>query len=998
MALYGGDSSPPRTWRKWQTSRDWGYGSGMPRTPPEGTVTLLFTDIEESARLWAEAPADTADAVHAHDAIVRGAIERHGGYLLATGDDGFRAAFSTAANAAAAAIDSQRQLTEDARITFAVRMGLHTGEVVHRDQDYLGSDVNRAARLVALAHGGQILVSETTEMLVRSAVALRPLGEHRLRGLRGRMSVHQIVAAGLPTEFPVLRSVDCFKGNLPQQLSSLIGREDLVREVAEQVRSTRLVTLSGVAGVGKTRLALEVGDELSGEFAEGAWMVELAGVGDAASVPAAIATVLGITPQGDTPLIDAVSEALAGRRLLLVVDNCEHVLAAAAAAIEAILARSESVRLLATSRERLLVDGEAALAVQPLALDGGVTSDAVTLFVDRARTVRPDFGLHDPATAAAVIKICETLDGLPLGIELAAARMAAMSAVEVRDRLSDRFRLLKVSTSGPQRQHTLRHAVDWSYTLLSPDEQHLLRAASVFAGGFDLAGICAVVGGSDDVEVLGHLDSLVRKSLVVADHAAPRTRYSMYETIRQFAEDRLAEAARQDQARDLHAAHFARTAAARWEHWNGPGWRDAVDWVETELDNLRSGFRWSAHQGDLEVATDIAAHAALMGFSVQLFETIAWAEELLEAAAAADVRRLPRLYTAAGVACFAGRAEAARANAHRATELEADPRYEACEPGYATFIEALGQVYCGDLERYVELTGAVANQYGRDRGYGLAAYVDGLQSAGRADEALALTEESVAAARELGNPYWISYALWIAGLALSKADARRALAAWDEGVAFVREHRVHFFDGFLARDAARLHTSDGEPEAALALFDEAISAFHRAGNVPQLIITLASVPALFERLDRLAPAATLLGAMSQQPASFHHVPDLNDIANRLAVKLGNSRMRELTEGGAELDLNDAADYARRQIGAARRDPMPRARQAHPGGLSRREIEVLRLVADGRTASEIATQLFISSRTAEHHIQHIYTKIDVSSRAAATRWAIEHQVVDVTARR
>src|SRR4051794_15337485 len=890
----------------------------MPRTPPEGTVTLLFTEIEESARLWEEAPAETADAVHAHDAIVRGAIERHGGYLLATGDDGFRAAVPTppnpaaaavdppqrpaggerGTNAAAAAIDSQQRLTGDERVTFAVRMGLHTGEVLHRDEDYLGADVNRAARLVALAHGGQILVSQTTENLLRSAVALRPLGEHRLRGLRGRTSVHQIVAAGLATEFPVLRSADSFDGNLPQRLSSLVGREDLVLEVAEQVRATRLVTLSGVAGVGKTRLALEVGTELSAEFPDGAWMVELAGVGNAASVPAAIATVLGITPQGDTPLIDTVSEALGGRRLLLVVDNCEHVLAAAAAAVEAILARSHYVRLLATSRERLDVDGEAALVVQPLALAGGVASDAVTLFVDRARTVRPDFGLHDPEIASAVMEVCETLDGLPLGIELAAARMAAMSAVEVRDRLADRFRLLKVSTAGPQRQHTLRLAVDWSYTLLSAEEQRVFRAAAVFAGSFELAGICAVVGRSDDVEVLGHLDSLVRKSLVVADHAAPRTRYAMYETIRQFAEDRLAAVDRRDQARDRHAAHFARIAAARWEYWNGPGWRDAVDWVETELDNLRAGFRWTAHRGDIRLATDIAAHAALMGFSVQLFETIAWAEELLEAAAAADVRRLPRLYTAAGLACFAGRADAARANAHRATELEGDPRYEACEPGYATFIEALGQVYCGDLDRYVELTGAVANRYGRDRGYGLAAYVDGLQSAGRTDDALALTEESVAAARELGNPYWISYALWIAGLALAKADARRALAAWDEGVAFVREQRVHFFDGFLARDAARLHTSDGEPAVALTLFDDAIAAFHRAGNVPQLIITLASVPALFERLDRLGAAATLLGAMSRQPSSFHHVPDLNEIGDRLAVKLGKNRLLELTEDGA----------------------------------------------------------------------------------------------------
>ena len=198
------------------------------------------------------------------------------------------------------------------------------------------------------------------------------------------------------------------------------------------------------------------------------------------------------------------------------------------------------------------------------------------------------------------------------------------------------------------------------------------------------------------------------------------------------------------------------------------------------------------------------------------------------------------------------------------------------------FIEALGQVYCGDLDRYIELTGEVAERYGTERGYGLASYVDGLQSAGRVEEALALTEQSVAVARELGNPYWIAYALWIAGMAFSRSDSRRALAAWDEGVAFVREHRVQFFEGFLARDAARLHTSDGEPEAALVLFGDAIASFHRAGNVPQLIITLASVPALFERLERFEAAATLLGAMSQHESSFHHVPELADLEGRLA--------------------------------------------------------------------------------------------------------------------
>jgi predicted ATPase/DNA-binding CsgD family transcriptional regulator len=651
------------------------------------------------------------------------------------------------------------------------------------------------------------------------------------------------------------------------------------------------------------------------------------------------------------------------------------------------------VRIVSTSREALAIDGEVLYAVAPLAVVGGESSEAVTLFVERARAVRSGFALSEPETAIAVTEICETLDGLPLGIELAAARMAAMSAVEVRDRLADRFRLLKGSLQGPERQLTLRHAVEWSYELLTDDERELLCLTSVYAGGFDLTSIAAVVDGVDDVDVLRHLDSLVRKSLLVADHTSTRTRFSLFETIRQFAEDRLADTGALESTKDRHAAYFAREAAARWEHWNGPGWRDSVDWVEAELGNLRAGHRWSAARGLLEVATDIAAHAALMGFSVQLFETLAWAEELLEPAAAADVRRLPRLYTGAGYACFAGRADAARENAHRATELEGEPRYDSCEPGYASFVEALGAVYCGDLDRYVQLTEAVARTYGADRGYALAAYVDGLQSCGRTDEALALTEQSVAAARGVGNPYWISYALWIAGMAYSKTDVRRAFAAWDEGVAFGREHRVHFFEGFLARDAARLHTSDGEAEVALVLFGDAIAAFQRAGNVPQLIITLASVPALFERLDRLAPAAMLVGALSRQPSSLHHVPDLADLGDRLSRTLGKLRAEELSSAGAALDLADAAFYARRQLGAALRDPNPRTRPVRPGGLTRREVEVLRLLADGGTAGEIATQLFISTRTAEHHIQHIYTKIGVATRAAATRWAVKHDLVD-----
>ena len=336
-------------------------------------------------------------------------------------------------------------------------------------------------------------------------------------------------------------------------------------------------------------------------------------------------------------------------------------------------------------------------------------------------------------------------------------------------------------------------------------------------------------------------------------------------------------------------------------------------------------------------------------------------------------------------------------NAHRATELEVDPRYDACEPGYATFIEALGEVYCGDLDRYVELTGAVARAAtAAIAGYGLAV-VRRRPPVVRSGRRGARAHRGRRSPRRatLGNPYWISYTLWIAGWPSRRPTRSARSPAWDEGVAFVREHRVHFFEGFLARDAARLHTSDGEPEAALVLFADAIAAFHRAGNVPQLIITLASVPALFERLDRLdaggdAARRDVARAVELPPRSRARRP------RRLASP---SSSGETTRRRAHDGRRGARPRTRRpstrgqQIDVARRDPSRGHAPARPGGLSRREIEVLRLVADGRTAGEIATQLFISARTADHHIQHIYTKIGVSSRAAATRWAVEHDVVD-----
>ena len=499
--------------------------------------------------------------------------------------------------------------------------------------------------------------------------------------------------------------------------------------------------------------------------------------------------------------------------------------------------------------------------------------------------------------------------------------------------------------------------------------------------------------------MLRRLDSLVRKSLVVADHSATTTRYTLYETIRQFAEDRLAGSGRAGaDTRDLHAAEFARPRRRGMGTVGRPRLARG-----RRLGRARAratfapGLRWSSERGRLVVATDIAAHAALMGFSVQLFETLALgrgtARCRVEGRRPTPASALHgsglRMLRRAARRCSPKRPPCNGIGGRRALRpLRAGLLNRSSRPS-ARSTAATSTATSNSPARWPSDTALSA-------GTALASYVDGLQSAGRVEEALAITERSVEVARQLGNPYWISYALWIAGMAFSRSDSRRALAAWDEGVAFVREHRVRFFEGFLARDAARLHTSDGEPEAALVLFGEAITVVPPGRQHP------AADHHARERARRCSksssgyePAATLLGAMAQQPSSFHHVPELAELEGRawpakLDAKRGSANSSPPAAPSASTTL---PDYARQQIDVARRDPRPVARaRPRPGGLSRRELEVLRLLAGGRTSTEIATELFISTRTAEHHIQNIYTKIDVSNRASATRWAVAHQVV------
>src|SRR5277367_750266 len=482
---------------------------------PSGVVTFLFTDVEGSTRRW-EADADGMRiALAAHDEVLRSSIDAHGGWLFKHTGDGVCAAFASPKSAVDAAITAQRALE------LPVRMGLATGEAELRDGDYFGAVLNRAARVMAAGHGGQILLAESTAGLL-SGVDLVDLGPRRLRDLPTPIGVFQVRAAGLRTEFPALRALDAGPGNLRAATTSFIGRESEAGEVQAAVKAHRLVTLTGVGGVGKTRLALEVAERLHDEFPDGVWVFELAAVADPAAVPDAVAAVLGITQQPDKSVSESVAAALEGRVRLLVLDNCEHVLDAAADLGEAILAHSATVKIVATSREGLGIADERLWPVPSLDVGAGVDSAAVSLFVERAQHVSPRFTVADDDAAGAVVEICRRLDGIPLAIELAASRMAAMTAGEVRDRLDQRLRLLVGSRRALERHHTLRHAVAWSYELLDDTEKALLDRCSVFAGGFDLHSACAVAGSPDapdapdapdDFATLDLMDALVRKSL-----------------------------------------------------------------------------------------------------------------------------------------------------------------------------------------------------------------------------------------------------------------------------------------------------------------------------------------------------------------------------------------------------------------------------------------------------------------------------------------------------
>ena len=572
----------------------------MPDSP--GVTTFLFTDIEGSTRLWEREPERMHAALAQHDAIARASVEQHRGTVVKTIGDGVHAVFADPLDALRATLQLQQALAEPAAtngVALRVRCGLHAGVDIRRDNDYYGNAVNRAARIMSTAHGGQILLSQTVTDLVAGRlpreVSLRDLGAVRLRDLTQPEHVYQVIHPALRQDFPALRSLEATPNNLPQQLTSFIGREHELAEVRRQLRQARLLTLVGVGGLGKSRLSLQVAAEALDAYPDGVWFVELAPVTDSRLVPQAVASVLGVKEDAGRPVLDALLKFIHDRRLLVVLDNCEHLAQACADLARKLLEAAPHVTILATSRERLNIAGEKAYPLAPFPVplpQQRLTPEAlaqfasVRLFCERAASAQPDFEITVD-NAGAVAEICHRLDGIPLALELAAARVRAMSVDKIRERLTDRFKLLSGGdrTALP-RQQTLRALIDWSYDLLDPSEQLLFRRLAVFAGGFTLEAAEKVGAGEaiQESDVLDLVTQLVEKSLVALD--VERDRYGMLETVRQYAEERLRDASEEVAARERHLAYYLGFAETARPMLFGPSQGSWLRKLDLERENL----------------------------------------------------------------------------------------------------------------------------------------------------------------------------------------------------------------------------------------------------------------------------------------------------------------------------------------------------------------------------------------------------------------------------
>ena len=909
---------------------------------PTGTVTFLFTDIEGSTRLWEEHAEAMRAALGRHDDLLRAAITEHRGHVFKTVGDAFHAAFPTAADALAAVLDAQRALAREPWALpggLRVRMALHTGEAEQRDGDYVGPTLNRAARLLAVGHGGQILVFRTTYDLVQDAlpagITLRNLGQHRLRDLARPEQIYQIVAAGLAAEFPSLRSLDAFPNNLPVQLTSFIDREREISEVRSLLATARLLTLTGVGGAGKTRLALQVAADLLDDFPAGVWLAEFAGLLDPALVPQTVAGSMGLREHYERPLLAILTEFLQFKHVLLLMDNCEHVVAECAQLVDHLLRTCPQLRILATAQSTLGVPGEVAYGVPPLGLPdprGAPPSEqlaqsaAVRLFVERASLGKPGFAVTAD-NAGALAQVVHQLDGIPLAIELAAARTRVMSVQQISERLADRFRLLTAGarTAAPRHQ-TLKAAMDWSYELLPEAERMMLQRLSVFAGGWPLDAAEAICAGADlaSGQVLDLLARLVDRSLVQVEEIPDgSTRYRLLETVRQYARDRLRESGEEERTRTRHRDWFLLLAEQAERHLQGPGQRAWLDRLEIEHDNLRLALEWSRTAGgDAEYWLRLAG--ALWRFwDVRGYwgEGRTWLEgAIAQTAGLPTPSRLKVIIGAAYLASYQGdyaRAVALSEESLDLTQALGDKR------GKVSCLNIMGLEACRleNFDRAAELgkeslvlSQEVGDWWGAVEARVVLAIVARAQ--GDFERASTLLEEVVSQVRQVGDKYRLAMALNYLGLVKRElGDYARATELLEETLALAQELGDKWGTAFALSNLGIVAWYQKDFPQAAELFAKSLRLRVEVGEKRGIVTSLVGLGAVAAAQGQGERAATLFSAAETLRETigvplppFIRGTFVQHVADTRAL-LGEGRFGEIWAKGRALGLDAAIAYA-----------------------------------------------------------------------------------------
>jgi predicted ATPase/class 3 adenylate cyclase len=918
--------------------------------PPTGTLTFLFTDIEGSTKLWEQNAQAMRSALARHDELLRHAIEEHGGYIFKTVGDAFCCVFPTAPDALEAALETQRRLLSsewEQTGPLRVRMALHTGAAEERDGDYFGPPVNRVAKLLSAAHGGQVLLSLPTQELVRDQLPagtnLAELGEHRLKDLFRPERVFQLLAPGLPSEFPPLSTLESRLNNLPPQPTPLVGRERELGEVRELLLSpeVRLLTLTGPGGTGKTRLALQAGADLLEEFDDGVFFVSLASLTDPELFLPTVATTLGVKESSDRSLEESFKEYLREKELLLLLDNFEQVLEAGPA-LSGLLSAAPGLKVLATSRIPLGLYGGREYPVPPLSVpdprrvsrvEALTHYEAVRLFIESARAVKPDFTITNES-APAVAEICVRLDGLPLAIELAAARIRMLPPKALLARLGNRLKLLTGGARDlPERQRTLRGAIEWSYDLLDEGEKVLFGRLSVFSGGRTLEAIEAVCDAKYElpVDAFDGISSLLEKNLLRQEEGPDgEPRFVMLETTHEFAREKLEQSGEAEEIKGLHAQYFLALAEETEPELKGSGER-WLEHLEAEQDNFRVALNWALQVGDTDLALRLGG--ALIFFwdrRGHYGEGRRWLEEALT-----KEGRVPATVRGKALGCLArmaaqqGDLDQAEAACEEGLELMRSVDDEGFAGVVLRLVLGVVALVRGDPDRAATLTeeSLTMGREQEDR-WAIAGSMLNLsviaQDRGDLGQATSLLEESLVLFRELGNKQGISYCLVNLGnVALSRGDAERGAALTEEAVALQHELGAK---GELAGTLSLLAWAallQGEHERSKALYEESLELAREAGLKPIVADCLEGLACVAETVGEESRTARLIGMADalREATAYPRDPTWTaDLRPRLAAarsRLGEEGWEEALAEGRAMTLEEAISYGLEEDGTAR---------------------------------------------------------------------------------